>query len=236
MRLKIDVVSDVICPWCYIGKRRLERALAMLAPEQAVELAWRPFELNPGMPREGVPRREYRTRKFGSWERSQELDQRVTLAAAEEGLAFSLDRQERTPNTLDAHRLLWLAEQERVQDAVAERLFRAYFVEGVDVGSRERLAELAADAGMDAGAVSRFLAGPEGVDEVRREEARYRTLGVDGVPFVIINNHYAVSGAQRPEVFLQAFRQALAEQGAAPAAGDSSSPAANCSPDQPGVC
>jgi predicted DsbA family dithiol-disulfide isomerase len=229
------VVSDVICPWCYIGKRRLEQALTALGPECAVTVTWHPFELNPEMPPEGIPRREYRTRKFGSWERSLELDQRVTQAAADACLSFALDRQERTPNTLDAHRLLSLAEQEGVQDQVVERLFRAYFVEGIDVGSSERLAELAAEAGMDASLAARFLASADGTDQVRREEASYRSLGVDGVPFFIINNRYAISGAQQPEVFKEAFCQALSEL-TSPVGGGRETEAAVCNPNHPEAC
>src|SRR5947209_17108367 len=127
MILTVDVISDVICPWCYIGKRRLEKAVAAL--DLQVEVRWLPFQLNPAMPKEGVSRREYRTRKFGSWERSLELDARVVAVGEAEGISFALDRIERTPNTLDAHRLIWLAGEQGIQDAVVEALFRAYFIE-----------------------------------------------------------------------------------------------------------
>ena len=123
--LTIDVYSDVICPWCWIGKRRMEKGLALAG--RAATVRWHPFELNPDMPPEGVERRAYRVRKFGSWERSLELDAQVGRAFAAEGLAFNPDRMARTPNTFDAHRLIWLAGEQGVQDAVVEALFKAYF-------------------------------------------------------------------------------------------------------------
>src|SRR5262245_61026807 len=136
MALLVDVISDVICPWCYIGKRRLEKAVA--AVDGPVKVRWLPFQLNPAMPKEGVSRREYRTRKFGSWERSLELDARVVAVGEAEGIRFAFDRIERTPNTLDAHRLIGLAEKQGVQGAVVEALFRAYFTEGRDISNRTR--------------------------------------------------------------------------------------------------
>src|ERR1700732_3554952 len=132
MTLTVDVISDVICPWCYIGKRRLEEAVAAFGREQ-VRVRWHPFQLNPRMPKEGVNRREYRTAKFGSWERSLALDAQVAAAGRAEGIPFAHEKIERTPNTLDAHRLIWLAEKEGVQNAVVEALFRAYFTEGRDI-------------------------------------------------------------------------------------------------------
>src|SRR6187200_3759218 len=142
MNLSVEVISDVICPWCFIGKRRLEKAIAM--HDGAVEVRWLPFQLNPSMPKEGISRREYRTKKFGSWERSMELDARVIAVGKEEGIDFSFDRIERTPNTLDAHRLIWLADKEGVQDAVVESLFQAYFIKGKDIGGRQVLIDVVA--------------------------------------------------------------------------------------------
>ena len=132
MNLAVDVISDVICPWCYIGKRRLEKAIAAFEGHQ-VQVRWLPFQLNPTMPKEGISRREYRIRKFGSWERSLELDARVVAVGETEGIHFAFDRIERTPNTVDAHRLIWLADQQGCQDAVVEALFVAYFTEGRDI-------------------------------------------------------------------------------------------------------
>src|SRR6478672_13958488 len=143
----IDIYSDVICPWCFIGKRRMEKGLAGLA----ATVRWHPFELNPDMPREGVERRADRVKKFGSWERSLELDAQVGRAFAGEGLAFNPHKMARTPNTFDAHRIIWLAGERGVQDAVAEALFRAYFTEGRDLSDREMLAGAAAGAGLDRG-------------------------------------------------------------------------------------
>src|SRR5262249_55019338 len=146
MVLHADVISDVICPWCYIGKRRLEKAVAALDGRHEVRVRWLPFQLNPRMPTEGVSRREYRTKKVGSWERSQELDARVAAAGEADGIHFAFDRIERTPNTLDAHRLIWLAERQGVQDSVVEALFRAYFTEGRDISSRQPLLDVVAEA------------------------------------------------------------------------------------------
>ena len=130
MNLTVDVTSDVICPWCYIGKRRLEKAIVAVGDEHDVQVRWLPFLLNPTMPKEGISRREYRTRKFGSWERSLELDAQVVAAGESEGIQFAFDKVEQTPNTIDAHTLIWLAGQHECQDSVVESLFHAYFVEG----------------------------------------------------------------------------------------------------------
>ena len=147
MALNIDVISDVICPWCYIGKRRLEKAIA--SHGGPVKVRWLPFQLNPTMPKDGISRRDYRIKKFGSWERSQELDAKVVAVGKEEGIHFAFDRIERTPNTLDAHRLIWLAEKEGVQEAVMEAMFRAYFTEGRDISNRQTLIDVVAEAGLD---------------------------------------------------------------------------------------
>jgi len=193
MKLGIDIVSDVICPWCFIGKRRFEKALRLLPSEMEVEVHWRPFELNPDMPAEGIDRKLYRTRKFGSWERSQALDAQVAQAGAGEGIPFAFDRMERTPNTFDAHRLIWLAGVEGVQDAVVEALFQAYFVDALDVGDRDVLARIASAAGL-------VLDSQRGSDAVREEESWTRRQGVQGVPYYLINGATAISGAQNPEL------------------------------------
>src|SRR3954470_15618232 len=205
MSLSVDVISDPICPWCFIGKRRLEKAVA--AHDGPVRVRWLPFQLNPQMPREGVSRREYRTRKFGSWERSLELDAQVAAAGAGEGIAFAFDRMERTPNTLDAHRLVWLAEQEGVQDAVVEALFRAYFTEGRDVGARQTLLDVVAGAGLDRGQAEGVLTSGGGLEAIREADELARRVRVEGVPFFVINGRVPLSGAQPPEAFLAAFKQ-----------------------------
>ena len=160
------------------------------------------------MPREGIERKSYRIRKFGSWERSQELDAQVAAAGRGEGIAFNFDRMARTPNTLDAHRVIWLAGERGVQDAVVEALFLAYFTDGRDLSDRATLAEIAAGAGLDRAEVDELLAGDKGLDVVRAGEEQARRLGVSGVPFFVVNGRVALSGAQPPELFLQAFEQA----------------------------
>jgi predicted DsbA family dithiol-disulfide isomerase len=202
--LIIDVISDVICPWCFIGKRRLEKALN----GRSATVRWHPFQLNPDMPREGIDRKSYRIGKFGSWERSQELDTQVAAAGQGEGIAFNFDRMARAPNTLDAHRVIWLAGESGVQDAVVESLFHAYFTDGRDLSDRATLADVAAGAGLDRAEVDDLLAGDRGMDAVRVGEDEARRLGVSGVPFFVVNGRIALSGAQPPELFRQAFEQA----------------------------
>lgn len=207
-RLRIEVVSDAICPWCWVGKRRLERALAALSPGIEATVTWRPFELNPDMPREGLDRRVYRSRKFGSWERSQALDAQVAEAAIDDGLDFRHHRIERTPNTFDAHRLIWLAGREGVQDAVVEGLFSAYFHEGRDVGDAAVLAAVGAEAGLGARLVSAMLASDEGRSEVAAEIDRATAMRVSGVPTVLVDGRPIFSGAIRPELIVSHLREA----------------------------
>jgi predicted DsbA family dithiol-disulfide isomerase len=202
--LTIDVISDVICPWCLIGKRRLEKALG----DRPAVVRWHPFQLNPHMPREGIDRKTYRIEKFGSWERSQELDARVAAAGEDVGIAFHFERQSRTPNTLDAHRVIWLAGERGVQGAAVEALFLAYFTDGRDLSDRVTLAEIAAGAGLDRAEADELLSGDKGLDVVEAGEERARRLGVSGVPFFVINGRVALPGAQPPELFRQAFGQA----------------------------
>jgi predicted DsbA family dithiol-disulfide isomerase len=204
--LAIDVYSDVICPWCFVGKRRLEKGLVLAGKYAAVR--WHPFELNPDMPREGMERRAYRVKKFGSWERSLELDAQVGRAFAGEGLAFNPDGMARTPNTFDTHRVIWLAGEGGVQDAVVEALFRAYFTDGRDLSDRATLAAVAGGSGLDPGEVNELLSGGRGAAEVRGWEQRGQRLGISGVPFFVVNGRVALSGAQPPELFRQAFEQA----------------------------
>jgi predicted DsbA family dithiol-disulfide isomerase len=203
--LLIDVVSDVVCPWCYIGKRRLERGLALLGDRAGVRVVWRPFQLNPSMPPGGMERRAYRMAKFGSWERSLALDAQVAEAGRGVGITFAFDRMKRTPNTLDAHRLLWLAGRLGVQDAVAESLFRGYFSEGADIGDRATLVALAAEGGIPGAEAERLLAGDEGRAEMLAEEGRYKSLGVSGVPAFFIGGEPAFSGAVEPRLLAEAI-------------------------------
>src|SRR6266436_4477130 len=166
MTIKIDVISDIICPWCYIGKRRLEKAVA-LAGWDDVRVQWHPFQLNSQMPKAGMNRKEYRTAKFGSWEQSLTLDAQVTEAGRAEGIPFAFDKIERTPNTLDAHRLIWLAEQDSVLDAVVEALFRAYFTEGRDITIVPTLLDVVSDAGFDRSRAETLLNGDDGVAAIQ---------------------------------------------------------------------
>src|SRR5262245_63991624 len=179
MALLVDVISDVVCPWCFIGKRRLEKAVTAIGGP--VKVRWLPFQLNPAMPKEGISRREYRTRKFGSWERSQELDARVVAVGEAEGIPFAFDRIERTPNTLDAHRLIGLAERQGVQDAVVEALFRAYFTEGRDISSRQTLPDVVAEAGLDRSKAEAVLNSGDGLEAIKEADAQARRFRVEGV-------------------------------------------------------
>jgi predicted DsbA family dithiol-disulfide isomerase len=201
-RLAVEIVSDAICPWCFVAKRQFERAVARLPADVALSVAWRPYELNPDMPIEGMDRVTYRSRKFGSWEHSQRLDAQVSAAAAQAGIEMRHDLMERTPNTFNAHRLVWLAEREGVQDAVVEALFRAYFVEGRDVGHRSTLIEIATAAGIASERAEAFFSGTEGFDDVRAAETAAHRQGLNGVPTFILNGRPAFSGAQRAEVML----------------------------------
>ena len=205
MSHSVDVISDVICPWCFIGKRRLEKAIA--AHRLAGEGAMAPFQLNPTMPKEGISRREYRTKKFGSWERSQELDARVIAVGKDEGIDFAFDRIERTPNTLDAHRLIWLADKEGVQDAVVEALFLSYFTEGRDISNRQTLLDVVAEAGLDRENAEAVVKGNDGLEAIKEAEELSRRHRLNGVPFFIVNGQITLSGAQQADTFLEAFRQ-----------------------------
>jgi len=205
--LTIDVISDVICPWCFVGKRRLEKALG----DRPAVVRWHPFELNPDMPREGAELKPYYTEKFGSWKKAEELQAHVAAAGRDEGIAFQFDRVARIPNTLNAHRLIHLAGQRDAQDAVVEALFRAYFLDGRDLTDPATLADIAAEAGLDRAEMADLLAGDAGLEVVRTEEDQVRRAGVSGVPLFIINSRVALSGAQPPRFFQQAFEQADAE-------------------------
>ncbi len=207
MNLTVDVISDVICPWCYIGKRRLEKAIA--AHGEPVKVRWLPFQLNPTMPKEGICRKEYRIKKFGSWEKSQTLDAKVVVVGETEGIHFDFDKIERTPNTVDAHRLIWLAEQQDCQNAVVEALFVAYFTDGRDISNQQTLLDLVVDAGLDRPRAVALLDSDEGMDAIKEGEGLSQRHGVNGVPFFIINDKITLSGAQQPDTFVEAFRQAV---------------------------
>lgn len=205
----IDIVSDVICPWCFIGKRRLERALA-LAPQQELQIGWRPFQLNPDMPPEGMDRGAYLEAKFGSARGGRMYDQ-VKAAGAEEGIAFAFDRITRTPNTIKPHRLIRRAADEARQDAMVEALFRAYFLDGADLTDDATLVRIAQGAGFAADDTAAYLAGDRDEAQVRNEDAFARQVGINGVPCFIIDRKFALSGAQAPEAFLEVFELAKRE-------------------------
>ncbi len=205
--IKIDVVSDVVCPWCYIGKRRLEKAMGQLKDRYDFEVAYHPFELNPDMPKAGLNQKEYLTTKFGTEEKYLQIVNHVTSVAAGEGLKFDFGKQETSPNTMDAHRLIAYAKREGKQQAMKEALMSAYFEKGVNLTRTKNLVAAAVQLGMDAEAVESFLKSDELTAEVKMEEQLNSQRGISGVPFYIINNKYGVSGAQPPEVFVKAFAE-----------------------------
>jgi predicted DsbA family dithiol-disulfide isomerase len=202
--MRIDIISDTICPWCFIGKRRLESALAE-TPDLAPEILWHPFQLNPDMPPDGMDRAHYLEAKFGGGTRAREIYRVVTRAAENAGLDLNIDAIRRTPNTLASHRLIHRAKAEGRQTAVVEALFKAYFLDGQDIGQVPVLAEIGAGAGLDRDTIATFLASDEDQDLIRAEDVRARKLGINGVPCFIIDGRYAISGAQEPEVFRQVF-------------------------------
>jgi predicted DsbA family dithiol-disulfide isomerase len=208
--LLIDVVSDVVCPWCFIGKRHLEAALAGLPEAAGAKVRWHPFELNPDLPAEGVDRKGYLEAKFGGPARAAEIYARVREAGVRAGLDFDFDAIVRQPNTRDAHRLIAWAQSRGDAGPLVERLFRAYFQEGRYVGDRDTLAALAAEAGFDAEAARVWLESGLGADEIADAEARVRTLGISGVPFFIFDGRVGLSGAQPREAMREAIAQARA--------------------------
>lgn len=212
--MRIEIVSDVICPWCFIGKRRLEKAMAQ-RPDITFEIGWRPFQLNPDMPREGADRKSYLEAKFGGPERAKEIYARVSAEGAREGIPFNFDGIKRTPNTLAAHSLLRWALSAGVQSELKERLFNFYFIQGRDIGNHEVLADAANLEGMDGALVKQLLDEGRDADAVEAEDRMARELGINGVPFFIFEGKYGVSGAQPPEALLQVIDKITAETTAA---------------------
>ena len=208
--LPITVYSDVICPWCYVGKRRLEKALGTPGAPGEVQLSWLPFELNPDMPAEGITRAEYRMRKFGA-ERANELDRSMTATGREVGIDFAFDKMQRTPSTKLAHRLIWEAGRQGRQNEIVNRLFRAYFEEAQDIGEAAVLTKLAGEAGLDAAGVAQALGNTESLDAVVELAEQGRSMGIQGVPFFILLGKYGVSGAQPPEFWHEALPKIAAE-------------------------
>ena len=202
----IDVVSDVVCPWCFIGKRRLEKALA-LKPDIPVEVRYHPYFLNPWVPADGMSRDEYLTTKFGSPDRYKQIAGRVAAAAADEGLTYAVDKMKRQPNTRDSHRLILWAQALGKAPQMKQRLMDLYFTEGADLSDREVLVKAAADVGLDAGEVRRKLASDEDVAQVEQAANAAKDAGIDGVPTFIIGGVAAISGAQDPQVLANAIEQ-----------------------------
>jgi len=209
--ITIDVVSDVVCPWCFIGKRRLEKAIA-LAPEIPVEVRFHPYFLNPWVPRDGMSRADYLTQKFGSVERYKSIAQRVAGIAADEGLVYALDADARQPNTLDCHRLiLWAADIGKAAQ-MKQRLMELYFSEGGDLTDPDVLVKAARDVGLDADKVRALLASDTDVARVTAAADSAKNSGIEGVPFFIVGGKYALSGAQEPAVLADVIRRVATER------------------------
>jgi predicted DsbA family dithiol-disulfide isomerase len=212
MRFPIDVILDVVCPWCFIGKRRLDAALVELAaldPDLMPVVSWHPFELNPDLPAGGIDRRFYLESKFGGPERARQVYERVSAAGRTVDIDFAFDRIAVQPNTLEAHRLIsWAQRRGDDVSALVEKLFAAYFLDGRNIGERETLAMIAGEAGLDESAARQMLGSQDGVADVRAMAQRSRELGVSGVPYVILAESVAVSGAQEVPTLLAAIGEA----------------------------
>ena len=207
----LDIFSDTICPWCYIGKRRLERAL-QARPQPDLRIRWRAFQLNPAMPAEGMDRKAYIEAKFGGPERARGIFDTVRTAGAAENIPFAFADIRRTPNTLQSHRLVRFAGARGHQDETLEALFRAYFIDGRDIGDREVLADIADESGLDRTDAAGYLASDVDSEVVLGEDATARRAGINGVPCFIFNGRFALSGAQEPEAFFQLFDLAREEE------------------------
>jgi predicted DsbA family dithiol-disulfide isomerase len=217
--LLVDVISDVVCPWCFIGKCRLEKALA-LKSEIAVRVCYRPYFLNPWVPRYGISRSQYLTTKFGSVERYKANAGRIVLAAQQEGLIYNPDGITRQPNTLDCHRLILWADETGDSAGMNQRLMELYFSEGADLTDHEVLVRAARECGMDGEKVRLWLSGEDDVERLTAEAEAAKNAGIDGVPCFIFGGVIAVSGAQAPEVLADAIERAAAERARASSAAD----------------
>jgi predicted DsbA family dithiol-disulfide isomerase len=211
-KVELDVVSDIMCPWCFIGKRRLEKALSMLDGID-VEVRWRPYQLDATLPEEGKDRKKYLEDKFGGPEQAREIYSRIEDAGKSEGLDFAFDKIKVAPNTLNAHRVIrWAAnEGEEAQQKIVERLFELFFMEGANIGDPAILLEAAKTVGMNTDVMETLLPTDADRPEVENEIEAARKMGVTGVPCFIINNKYAVMGAQEPQTIAEAIKNAAAE-------------------------
>ena len=204
--MRIDIYSDIVCPWCYVGKRRLERALTSVGSD--IHVIWRPFQLNPTMPSDGMDRATYLKAKFGSLEAFGRMEEQLLAAGTDEQIPFAFEKIQLTPNTFAAHRLVWHAAQQGKQDGVVENLFRAYFLEGNNIGDLKILTHVAAETGLDRTETESFLSSDKGAAEVKGEEAVGRRLGIRGVPYFVLNGSISISGAQPHDIFVSALQQA----------------------------
>ena len=202
----VDVVSDVVCPWCYVGKRRLEAARRLL-PDQQFAVFWRPFQLDPTIPKEGLPRKTYLERKFGNLERLAQTHAQLVEIGKAEGIPFAFDRITRSPNTLDAHRLIRWAQEAGKQTEMVERLFALYFTEGADIGSHEILLKAAVEIGLDGPIVTQLLKTGADLDPVIEEINAAGKMGISGVPTFIFASRFAISGAHPAETIKKAIEQ-----------------------------
>jgi predicted DsbA family dithiol-disulfide isomerase len=209
-RLQVEVVFDLVCPWCYLGTRRLRRALRA-RPDVLVDILWRPFLLNPDIPSAGLPRQEFLTRKFGGEERARRLYATIAELGQAEGVPFRFDRIRRMPSSLDAHRMVRFATREGLGDAMVDVLFHGHFAEGADISHGETLSQLGARIGLDPLAVRRFLDSGADTDQVHAENLRAHRLGINGVPCFVIAGQHAIAGAQEPEVLERLLDVALVE-------------------------
>lgn len=209
--MHIDIFADPVCPWCFIGKRRLRRALDA-RPELRPTIRWRPFQLNPTMPRHGMERAAYLASKFGSLAEAERLHANIGHVGLVEGIEFRFDLITTTPNTIDAHRLIRYAEAFSLGDAAADAMFDAYFSRGRDIGDHDTLADLAEEMGLERAPTRDYLAGGDGADAVRGEDMRARQLGIEGVPCFIVDKRFAISGAQEPEAFNSLFDLAVSSE------------------------
>lgn len=214
--MQIDVISDTVCPWCFIGKRRLARALEA-RPETEFDILWRPYQLDANVPKQGVDRKAYMTAKFGNDPRRDAMLEALKAEGAREGISFAFDKIERRPNTLDSHRLIRWSAGLGMQDRVVERLFAAYFLEGRDIGDPAVLEFLAADVGMDSIEIAELLAGDTDLANVEREAKLAGEMGITGVPTFIFGGKFALSGAREPDVLVQVIDKALEAEEAASA-------------------
>ncbi|WP_170370557.1 DsbA family oxidoreductase [Ruegeria arenilitoris] len=208
--VKLDILSDPICPWCYIGKTNLDKALASV-PDHPFVIEWHPFQLNPDMPEGGMDRREYLERKFGGKEGAVKAYAPVVEHAEKAGLNIDFEAMKRTPNTLDAHRLIHWAGIEGKQNQVVDALFTAYFVQGRDIGDHEVLADIADSVGMDAAVVLKLLKSDADRDDIRQRDTHSREKGVNSVPTFIVDNQHAVPGAQPPELWAQVIGEIMSQ-------------------------